>query len=171
MRLGLKAMGRITPGCTGLYNDEQEASFARVIDVCKKYGSAKIGLQLARAGRKASIGLPWEGGQPLSKSEGGWKTIGPSGIPFNEGWHKPKPMDRTDMGRVCDTFVQAIERANRLGVDVIELHMAHGYLLSEFLSPIANQRDDEYGGSIENRMRYPLEVFLLSAMPGQKTRL
>ena len=88
---GVEAMGRITPGCTGLYNDEQEHSSARILDVCKKYGSAKIGLQLAHAGRKASTGLPWEGGQPLSKSKGGWKTIGPSGIPFNEGWDEPKP--------------------------------------------------------------------------------
>lgn len=156
---GVEAIGRISPGCTGLYTDEQETAFRKIIDGCKKYGTAKIGLQLAHAGRKASTGLAWEGGLPLSKKEGGWDTIGPSAIPFNKNWHKPKSMDRDDMDRVRASFVSATERARVLGVDVIELHMAHGYLLSEFLSPIANRRNDKYGGSIENRIRYPLEVF------------
>jgi len=156
---GVEAIGRITPGCPGLHNDEQEASFARVIAACKKYGVAKIGIQLAHAGRKASTGLPWEGGTPLTEDQGAWQTIGPSATAFNEGWRTPKPMDRADMDRVREAFVQATKRAARLDVDVIELHMAHGYLLNQFLSPIANQRDDDYGGSIDNRMRFPLEVF------------
>jgi 2,4-dienoyl-CoA reductase-like NADH-dependent reductase (Old Yellow Enzyme family) len=156
---GVEAIGRITPGCTALHNDEQEETFARVIDICKTYGSAKIGLQLAHAGRKASVAVPWQGSLPLSIEDGGWQTIGPSALPFAEDWHTPTPMDHADLDRVSAAFVSSAKRALRVGVDVLELHMAHGYLLNAFLSPIANQRDDEYGGSLENRMRYPLEVF------------
>ncbi len=156
---GVEAIGRITPGCTALHNDEQETAFARIIDICKTYGGAKIGLQLAHAGRKASNGVPWEGSKPLSPDDGGWTIIGPSAIAFADGWQTPEPMSHDMMNSVCDAFVQSAQRALRIGVDVLELHMAHGYLLNAFLSPIANQRTDEYGGSIENRMRYPLEVF------------
>jgi len=167
---GVEAIGRITPGCPGLHNDEQETSFARVIDACRKYGSAKIGLQLAHAGRKASADLPWQGGAPLTDRQGAWQTIGPSATPFAAGWHTPTAMQQADMDRVRAAFVQATERAGRLGIDVLELHMAHGYLLSQFLSPIANQRDDEFGGSIENRMRFPLEIFtaVRAAWPDDK---
>ncbi|HED64130.1 MAG TPA: bifunctional salicylyl-CoA 5-hydroxylase/oxidoreductase [Planctomycetes bacterium] len=150
--------GRITPGCTGIWNDEQEEAWRRILGFCREHGSAKLGIQLAHAGRKASCSRPWEGDAPLA-GEGAWPTIGPSAVPFDEGWPAPKEMDRDDMDRARDAFVDAARRAERAGFDLIELHMAHGYLLSSFLSPAANQRGDEYGGSLENRMRFPLEVF------------
>lgn len=157
--IGVEAQGRITPGCLGLYDDEQEQALDRVIRFCRRYGEAKIALQLAHAGRKASIALPWNGGAALEPSAGGWLTTSSSALPFADGWPTPSPMSLADMDRVRDAFVQAAERAARLDVDAIELHAAHGYLLNQFLSPIANHRDDEYGGSLENRMRYPLDVF------------
>ena len=155
---GVEAEGRITPGCLGLYDDEQEQAFDRVIRFCRRYGEAKIGLQLAHAGRKASAALPWNGGAAIDPSSGGWLTASSSGLPFADGWPAPSPMNRADMDRVLGAFVQGAERAARLDVDVLELHAAHGYLLSQFLSPIANHRDDDYGGTLENRMRFPLEV-------------
>jgi len=157
--IGVEAEGRISSGCLGLYNDKQEKALERIIGFCHEHGSAKIGLQLAHAGRKASTAPPWEGGAPLDASSGGWPTISPSDAPFTNDWPPPLPMDLQDMVRVRDAFVDAAERADRIGADVIQLHAAHGYLLSQFLSPIANHRDDEFGGSLENRMRYPLEVF------------
>ncbi len=156
---GVEAAGRITHGCPGLYNDEQEKAFARIFKICRKYGGAKIGIQLAHAGRKASTALPWEGGKPLNQSNGAWDTIGPSATPFDDGWHRPKHMDKNDMDRVRSAFVDSAKRAARIGADIIEIHMAHGYLFSQFLSPIANHRNDEYGGNFENRARFPLEVF------------
>ena len=155
----VEPVGRITPGCTGLYNDEQEAAFARIVQFFERFGQARPAMQLAHAGRKASCDLPWRGGKPLEQGQGAWPTIGPSAEAFAEGWHVPAEMDRADMDRVRDAFVAATERAMRAGFHVLELHGAHGYLLSQFLSPIANKRADEYGGSLENRMRYPLEVF------------
>ena len=155
---GVEAQGRITPGCLGLYNDEQEQAFDRVIRFCRRHGKAKIALQLAHAGRKASAALPWDGGAALDPGAGGWPTASSSDLPFADGWPAPNPMSRAEMDRVLGAFVQAAERAARLDVDAIELHAAHGYLLSQFLSPIANHRDDDYGGGLENRMRYPLEV-------------
>ncbi len=156
---GIEARGRITPGCPGLYNDEQEEALKKVIDFCKKHGAARIGLQLAHAGRKASAAEPWDGGTPLETTQGGWETIGPSPTLFAESWPVPETMNKSDMAAVRQSFVQAAARAERAGVDVLEIHAAHGYLLSSFLSPIANHRDDEYGGSLENRMRFPLEVY------------
>ena len=156
---GVEAIGRITPGCTGLYNDEQEAAFTRIVRFFERFGQAVPALQLAHAGRKASCDLPWQGGKPLQPGQGAWQTIGPSATAFAEGWHTPVAMTRADMDRVLDAFVASAKRAARIGFKVLELHGAHGYLLSQFLSPIANKRDDEYGGSLENRMRYPLEVF------------
>jgi len=156
----VEAAGRITPGCTGLYSDENEQGFARVMEFCRKHGAAKVGMQLAHAGRKASCALPWDGGLGLmSEADGGWQTYGPSGTAFAETSPVPLVMERADMNRIRDAFVQATERSLRLGFDVIELHSAHGYLLHEFLSPLSNERDDDYGGDLENRMRYPLEVF------------
>ncbi len=157
---GVSADGRITPGCLGLYSDETEAALKHVIDFCHDVGSAHFAVQLAHAGRKASTSVPWlGGGKPLSTEDGAWPTIAPSAVPFTEGWHVPMAMDRAQMDRVRDDFVAATHRCARIGVDLIELHMAHGYLLCEFLSPIANRRDDAYGGTLENRMRFPLEVF------------
>ncbi len=157
--INVSAEGRISPGCLGLYNDAQEAALKRVIDFCHDVGSARLAVQLNHAGRKASVAVPWDGGQALSHDQGGWPVIAPSAVSFGEGWPVPAAMDRTDMDRVREEFANATRRCDRIGVDVIELHFAHGYLLSEFLSPLANHRDDAYGGTLENRMRYPLEVF------------
>ena len=153
----VSADGRITTGCAGMWSDEQEAAWRRVVDFVHQRSAAKVGMQLAHAGRKASCSLPWEGDAPL-EGDAAWQTIGPSATPFGEGWHVPKQMDRDDMARVCDAFVASAERCLRAGFDVVELHMAHGYLLSSFLSPLSNRREDDYGGSLENRARFPLEV-------------
>ena len=155
----VEARGRITPGCLGLYNDEQEEALARVVAFCRKHGQAKIGIQLAHAGRKASSALPWDGVTGLAEGEGGWPVIGPSPIAFADTWPAPAEMDREHMDEVRQAFVAATMRAVRLDADTVEVHGAHGYLLSSFLSPIANKRTDDYGGSTDNRMRFPLEVF------------
>ena len=156
---GVEPEGRITPGCSGLYSDANEAAMARVIRFFRDYGSARIGIQLAHAGRKASADLPWNGGAALKPEQGAWRTVAPSAIPYGPGWHVPEAMTGQTLQRVRDGFVQATRRAVRLGFDAIEIHSAHGYLLHTFLSPLSNRRDDAYGGSLENRMRYPLEVF------------
>ncbi|MEA3070958.1 MAG: hypothetical protein QOD29_2404 [Alphaproteobacteria bacterium] len=155
---GTERRGRITHGCLGLYSDDCEAALTQVLAHCRRYGNAKIGIQLAHAGRKASAQRPWEGGHPLNAGDDAWETIAPSAIPFGPGWHIPRAMVAADMERVRDGFVQAAQRAVRAGVDAVELHGAHGYLLHSFLSPISNKRNDEYGGSFEGRMRFPLEV-------------
>ena len=151
--------GRITPHCLGIWSDDNEDALGRVMRFCRAYGQAKMGIQLAHAGRKASTHRPWEGRDPLAADEGAWQTISSSANPQDEGWHTPRAMDRADMDAVRGAFVAATERSDRLGFDMIEVHSAHGYLLHEFLSPIANTRDDDYGGPLENRMRFPLEVF------------
>jgi NADPH2 dehydrogenase len=153
--------GRITHGCLGLYTDANEATLARVIAHCKRIGTAKLGIQLAHAGRKASSQRPWEGGLGLKHNGGGdepWETIGPSGIPFGDAWPAPREMADADFERVREAFVASAKRSLRIGFDAIELHMAHGYLLHSFMSPISNKRSDRYGGARENRFRYPLEV-------------
>jgi NADPH2 dehydrogenase len=150
--------GRITHGCLGLYSDDNEAALARVIAHCRRAGTAKLGIQLAHAGRKASSYRPWEGGLGLSKEDDPWETIAPSAIAFGNAWQAPRVMTRDDMDRVRDAFVSAAKRAVRLGFDAIELHMAHGYLLHSFMSPISNHRSDDYGGSAAARLRFPLEV-------------
>jgi NADPH2 dehydrogenase len=156
---GVEPEGRITPGCVGLYSDANEEALARVIRFFRDYGSAKIGIQLGHAGRKASAKLPWQGGTALSPEEGAWQTVSASAIPYAPGWHTPEPLGDNSLARVRQAFVQAAQRAARLDFDVIEIHSAHGYLLHQFLSPVTNQRADKYGGSLENRMRFPLEVF------------
>ena len=159
---GVELAGRISPGCLSLASDENEQALKRVIDSCRKYGSAKIGIQLGHAGRKASTHRPWEGsppGGPLGPSEGAWQTKAPSAIPFNEGWHVPKALTSQEIEELIQAFVDAACRADRIGIDLIELHGAHGYLINQFLSPLSNKREDEWGGSLENRMRFPLEVF------------
>jgi NADPH2 dehydrogenase len=118
-----------------------------------------MAMQLAHAGRKGSSHRPWEGGQLIPVSEGGWQTVGPSAVPHKEGEAAPLALDTAGLARIRDAFVSAARRADRLGIDALELHGAHGYLLHQFLSPIANKRTDQYGGSLQNRMRYPLEVF------------
>ena len=156
---GVEPEGRITPGCVGLYSDENEEALERVIRFFRDYGSAKIGIQLGHAGRKASAKLPWQGGTALSVEEGAWPTVAPSAIPYAPGWHSPEALGDNSLARVKQAFVRAAERAARLDFDAVEIHSAHGYLLHQFLSPVTNKRTDQYGGSLENRMRFPLDVF------------
>src|SRR4029453_17759216 len=146
--------GRISHGCLGLYSDDCEAGLARVVAHCRRYGTAKLGIQLAHAGRKASARRPWEGGQPLTPGEDAWQTIAPSAIAFGPNWPEPREMTVPDMERVRDSFVEAAKRAIRVGIDAIELHGAHGYLIHSFLSPISNKRSDGYGGSLPPPLRY-----------------
>ncbi len=155
----VSAEGRITQGCTGLWNDEQEGAWRRIVDFVHARSKAKLGLQIAHAGRKGSVTIPWTGERPLGPDEGAWETLAPSAVPFRPGWPAPRAMARADLDRVRGQFAFAAERAARAGFDWLELHFAHGYLLSSFLSPLANFREDEYGGPLENRMRFPLEVF------------
>jgi 2,4-dienoyl-CoA reductase-like NADH-dependent reductase (Old Yellow Enzyme family) len=150
--------GRITHGCLGLYSDHCEAALNRVIDHCRRIGTAKFGIQLAHSGRKGSAQRPWEGGAALAPGADPWETIAPSAIPFGPGWHTPRAATEEDLARVCEAFVTAAKRAVRIGFDAIELHMAHGYLAHSFASPISNKRTDHYGGSLENRMRFSLDV-------------
>jgi NADPH2 dehydrogenase len=150
--------GRITHGCLGLYSDDCEATLKRVIDIGRRYGTAKFGIQLAHAGRKASAQRPWDGGGALKPGEDPWETMAPSALPFGPGWHVPREMTGADIERVREAFVAAAARAVRIGFDAIELHGAHGYLIHSFMSALSNRRTDQYGGSYENRMRFPLEV-------------
>ena len=155
----VSAVGRITPRCAGLYSDENETALKHVIDFCRKHGVARLGIQLAHAGRKGSTHTPFEGGKPRGANEGAWTTVAPSALPFAPGWHVPEPLTASGLIDVTQQFVESTKRALRIGFDLIELHAAHGYLLHQFLSPISNQRTDRYGGSLENRLRFPLEVF------------
>lgn len=155
----VEARGRITPQDLGIWCDENEEALGRVMRFCREFGQAKMGIQLAHAGRKASCNRPWEGRDPLRADQNPWQTISSSANPHDVDWHTPKAMDRDDMDTVKAAFVEATKRSDRLGFDLIEVHSAHGYLMHEFLSPISNTRNDEYGGPIENRMRFPLEVF------------
>ena len=154
---GVEPEGRITHGCTALSTDANEAAMKRVVDACKKYGTAAIGIQLGHAGRKASAQLPWEGGASLKANT--WVTKSASEVPFDDGWHTPHSMSIEEIEQVKAAFVQATKRADRAGFDLIEIHGAHGYLLNQFLSPLSNKRTDKYGGSLENRVRLPLEIF------------
>jgi 2,4-dienoyl-CoA reductase-like NADH-dependent reductase (Old Yellow Enzyme family) len=156
----VEARGRITPGCLGLYSDANEAALARIVAFCKEHGFARIGMQLSHSGRKGSARLPWEErGAPLTAKDGAWPTVGTSGQPFAEGWPTPTPLDTAGLEIVKTAHVDAARRADRIGIDVIELHAAHGYLLHEFMSPISNRRNDTYGGPLQNRIRYVLETF------------
>jgi 2,4-dienoyl-CoA reductase-like NADH-dependent reductase (Old Yellow Enzyme family) len=155
----VEAIGRITPGCLGLWSDATEAALKPIIASVRKHSKTAIAMQLAHAGRKGSSHVPWDGGQQIPLAEGGWQTEGPSALPHKEGELAPLAFDPPGLGRVREAFVAAAKRAERLGLDALELHSAHGYLLHQFLSPIANKRTDQYGGSLQNRMRYPLEVF------------
>jgi len=150
--------GRISPGCTGLYAPAHAAEWTRIVDFVHRWTPAKLALQLGHSGRKGSTKLMWEGmDEPLE--EGNWSVIGPAAIPWSPENAVPSMMDRGDMARVLDEFVRAAEMGAGCGFDLLELHCAHGYLLSSFITPLSNDRRDEYGGSLENRLRYPLEVF------------
>src|SRR6201987_3622409 len=155
----VEAIDRITPGCLGLYSDACEAALKQILGSVRKHSTAAIAMQLAHAGRKASSARPWEGGQQLSLAQGGWQTVAPSAVAHKEGEVAPTALDDAGLERIRDAFVASTKRAERLGIDAIELHGAHGYLMHQFLSPISNKRTDKYGGSLENRMRFPLEVF------------
>ena len=160
---------RITPCCTGLWNDAQAAAWTRVVAAVHRESAARIGLQLGHAGPKGSTRPPWEGvDQPLES--GNWPLLAASARPWRHYSNGPRAMDRADMDRIKAAFVAATARAVLAGFDVLELHCAHGYLLSSFLCPLSNHRDDEYGGSMENRLRYPLEVFaaMRAAWPTEK---
>ena len=167
---GVEAIGRITPGCLGLYNDATEAALKPILASVRKHSKAAVAMQLAHAGRKASSHTPWDGGQQIPISQGGWQAEGPSAVPHKEGEAPPLALDAAGLARIRDAFVATAQRAERLGIDALEVHCAHGYLLHQFLSPISNRRTDQYGGSLENRLRYPLEVFdaVRAAFPQQK---
>lgn len=150
--------GRISPGCTGMYKPEHVPAWKRIVDFVHAHSHAKIGLQLGHAGRKGSTRLAWDGmDEPLP--EGNWEIIAASSIPYFPHSQVPRAMDRADMDAVRDDFVRAARMAEQAGFDILEIHFAHGYLLASFISPLTNQRDDEYGGPLANRMRFPLEVF------------
>jgi 2,4-dienoyl-CoA reductase-like NADH-dependent reductase (Old Yellow Enzyme family) len=166
----VESIGRITPGCLGLWDDATESALKPILASVRKHSKAAVAMQLAHAGRKGSSQRPWEGGQLIPLSQGGWQTVAPSAFAHKEGEAPPLALDAAGLLRIRDAFVAAAKRAERLGIDAIEVHGAHGYLLHQFLSPISNKRTDQYGGSLENRMRYPLEVFdaVRAAFPDHK---
>ena len=151
--------GRISPRCLGLYCDDNERALGQVLKHVRRVSDVPIGIQLGHAGRKGSSQVPWKGGGQIPQSAGGWPGIAPSALAHGEGDQPPRALDREGLKRVREAFVHSARRARRLGLQAIELHLAHGYLLHQFLSPLANHRSDDYGGSLANRMRFPLEVF------------
>jgi anthraniloyl-CoA monooxygenase len=160
---------RISPGCAGMYLEEHLAAWKRIVDFVHRWTRAKIAMQLGHAGPKGSTKLEWEGAnEPLE--DGNWPVIGPSAVPYSERNQVPRPMGRSDMDRVIGEFERATRMANAAGFDLLEIHAAHGYLLSAFLTPLSNHRTDGYGGSLENRLRFPLEVVAAcrAAWPGEK---
>lgn len=162
--------GRITPDCLGLWSDTQASALERVLQAVRPFASMPIGLQLGHAGRKASSRRPGLGRGYLSPGQGGWQVVGPSSNAFDAQAPVPQALELAQLHAVRDAFVAAARRADRIGIDLLELHAAHGYLLSSFLSPLANQRSDAYGGTLANRMRFPLEVFeaVRDAWPAHK---
>ena len=150
--------GRISLHCAGMYAPEHVGAWKRVTDFVHEFSASKVAVQLAHAGRKGSLTRSWEGHKDLGEAAN-WEILAPSAIPFMEGRQTPRAMNRADMDKVRDAFARAAEMSHEAGFDMIELHFAHGYLISSFISPASNKRTDEYGGSIENRMRFPLEVF------------
>ena len=168
---GVTADGRISYGDTGLWSDENEAAMAQVLASVRRWSDMPIAIQLGHAGRKASTDKPWFGGaQIASDQENGWQTVAPSPIPFAEGENPPKELDRARLDQVRQAFADAAIRAARLDLAAVQIHAAHGYLLHQFLSPLSNRRTDEYGGSLENRMRFPLEVIdaVRAALPADR---
>ena len=151
--------GRITAGCLGLWSDETAEALGTVLASLRPHSAMPLAIQLSHAGRKASSARPWEGGQLVAPEAGGWRPQAPSALPTLPAEPAPREMTAGDLARVQQAFVDAALRAQRIGIQAIELHAAHGYLLHQFLSPISNQRTDDYGGALANRMRYPLEVF------------
>jgi 2,4-dienoyl-CoA reductase-like NADH-dependent reductase (Old Yellow Enzyme family) len=154
------AEGRITYADTGLYDDVTERAMAKVLESVRRWSDIPVGLQLAHAGRKASTEVPWKGGKQIAPGDvNGWQTVSASNLPFLDSDVAPTALDREGMRRVREGFADAARRAARLGIDAVQIHGAHGYLLHQFLSPLSNKRTDDYGGSLENRLRFPLDVF------------
>ncbi|MES2149250.1 MAG: NADH:flavin oxidoreductase/NADH oxidase [Pseudomonadota bacterium] len=151
--------GRISDRDLGLWSDAHAQALAPIVRAMRAHSPIRIAIQLGHAGRKASSQLPWEGGQQVLPADGGWQAVAPSALPHGPGEAPPLALEADGMAHVCASFAQAARRAHALGLDAIEVHAAHGYLLHQFLSPLANQRSDQYGGTLENRMRFPLEVF------------
>jgi 2,4-dienoyl-CoA reductase-like NADH-dependent reductase (Old Yellow Enzyme family) len=154
---GVSPEGRISPGDMGLWSEEHIAPLKRIADFVHAQG-AVAGIQLAHAGRKGSTSRPWEGGKAVKRGQGDWTPVAPSAVKFSEDYPMPAELDENGLAKVKDDFAQAVTRALRAGFKVIEIHAAHGYLLNQFLSPLANQRKDQYGGSLENRMRLTIEI-------------
>jgi 2,4-dienoyl-CoA reductase-like NADH-dependent reductase (Old Yellow Enzyme family) len=163
--------GGITYADVGLWSDETEEAMARVLESVRRWSDMPIAIQLAHAGRKASTDLPWKGGAQIAPDHAnGWQTEAPSALPFIDGENPPAALDAERMEALRQAFADAARRAARLGIDAVQIHAAHGYLLHEFLSPLSNRRGDDYGGSLENRMRFPLEIYdaVRSAFPPEK---
>lgn len=162
--------GRITHGCLGLYSDDNERALAPVIASARAFAppGTRLGIQIGHAGRKASSARPWEGNRALGPGEDPWPTLAPSAVPFDDGWPVPTALAETDLARIRDAFVSAASRAARIGFDLIELHMAHGYLLHSVMSPVSNRRDDARGGDLAARLSWPLEIAraVRAAVPG-----
>ncbi|MFC3059950.1 NADH:flavin oxidoreductase/NADH oxidase [Paenirhodobacter populi] len=152
--------GRITYADVGLWDDATEAAMVPVLKAIRRWSDIPVAIQLAHAGRKASTDKPWQGGAQIPPGRpNGWQTVAPSAQPFAPDENAPEALDKAGMDRIRDAFAEAARRSLRLGIDAIQIHAAHGYLLHQFLSPLSNHREDAYGGSLENRMRFPLEVF------------
>lgn len=166
----VEPIGRITPRDLGLWNDATEAALQPILAAIRQYSNTALVMQVAHAGRKASSHVPWDGGQLLPVNEGGWVPEAPSSVPQKDGEAAPAAIDAAGLVRIRDAFAATAQRAAKLGLDGLEIHAAHGYLLHQFLSPISNRRTDAYGGSLENRMRFPLEVFdaVRAAFPAGK---
>ncbi len=163
--------GRISYGDVGLWSDATEEAMARVLASVRRWSDMPIGIQLGHAGRKASTAKPWHGGKQIAPSEpNGWQTLAPSPLPFDEGDNPPAALDAEGLARIRTAFADAAVRSARLGLDAVQIHAAHGYLLHQFLSPLSNRRTDDYGGSLANRMRFPLEVFdaVRAAFPAER---
>ena len=169
---GVTPEGRISYGDTGLWSDETEVAMSKVLESVRRWSDMPIAIQLGHAGRKASTDKPWFGGAQIAPGqENGWQTVAPSPIPFAEGENPPQELDRAGLDRVRRAFADAAVRAARLDLAAVQIHAAHGYLLHQFLSPLSNRRTDEYGGSLGNRMRFPLEVFdaVRAAFPADRS--
>ncbi len=167
----VEAQGRITAGDLGLYSDENEAGLARTLQAVRAHAPLPVAVQLAHAGRKASSRAPWHGGSQVPADQpGGWPAVSASAVPHADGEQPPAALDAEGLRRVRDAFAAAARRAARLGLDGVEIHAAHGYLLHQFLSPLSNRREDAYGGSLENRMRFVLQVFdaVRDAFPAER---
>jgi 2,4-dienoyl-CoA reductase-like NADH-dependent reductase (Old Yellow Enzyme family) len=163
--------GRISYGDVGLWDDRTEAAMGQVIGSIRRWSDMPIAIQLGHAGRKASTDLPWKGGKQIAPTaENGWQPVSASEAPFTAGDAPSVALDKAGLARIRDAFAEAAVRAARLGIDAIQLHGAHGYLIHQFLSPLSNTRQDEYGGSLENRMRFPLEIYdaVRAAFPADK---